>query len=168
MARAQSFRIRGDWKVSDPVPAKYPRVGLGENPALFPLYFRALGETGARDELVLQFAGRASACGFADSRVDLSFRADAAPRLHRSNRRVRELLATGLRGLRKDAKDFWMATSERPPGSCHVAARGWSVCRQTTADALIRQEIAQRLAGGEQSGATASPHPCQRKDGRSI
>jgi len=147
IARAQSFRIRGDWEgLLAWCRQNIPRVGLGENPALLPLYFRALGETGARDELVLQFAGRAPALRaspvhepvfLSGLKLLLAFngRTDA----------LRELLETGLSRLPRDASDFWIATSETAAGNIATGRARLARLREITADALIRQEIAQRF-----------------------
>ena len=56
-AIAQSFRLRGEWTnlvgwVRSELPLPVRRNDL----ALMPLYLRGLGETGARDELLLEFA----------------------------------------------------------------------------------------------------------------
>src|ERR1041385_935540 len=58
-AIAQSFRLRGEWGnlvgwIRSEVPAPIRRSDFG----LMPLYLRALGECGMRDELVLEFAER--------------------------------------------------------------------------------------------------------------
>ena len=151
-AIAQSFRIRGDWTgLLTWCRGNIPRVGLGENPALLPLYFRALGETGSRDELVLQFAGRAS--GLLASPIHESTFLSALMLLLAFSGRtgaLRSLLQTELRGLQKDAKDFWIATSEMAAGEVAAGRARLERLRQITVDALIRQDVAQRLAGGEQ------------------
>ena len=140
-----------------------PRVGLGENPALLPLYFRALGETGSHDELVLQFAGRASAL-LASPVHESTFLSGLMLLLAFSGRTdaLRSLLQTGLRGLRKDAKDFWIATSEMAGGEVATGRARLARLRETTVDALIRQDLAQRLAGGDNQHRLPSPVPAKR------
>ena len=168
-AIAQSFRIRGDWDgLLTWCRENIPRVGLGENPALLPLYFRALGETGSRDELVLQFAGRASAL-LASPVHESTFLSGLKLLLAFSGRTeaLHSLLQTGLRGLKKDAKDFWIATSEMAAGEIATGRARLARLRETTVDGLIRQDIAQRLTH-DGSASTASPHPRQRRDGRSV
>src|SRR5204862_1574092 len=63
-ATAQSFRLRGDWInlvgwVRNEVPPPVRRTDFG----LMAIYLRALGEVGARDELVLEFANMLSSDG---------------------------------------------------------------------------------------------------------
>jgi len=56
-ATAQSFRLRGEWtNLVGWVRSELPPAVRRNDFALMPLYLRALGETGARDELLLEFA----------------------------------------------------------------------------------------------------------------
>ncbi len=56
-AIAQSFRLRGEWtNLVGWVRSELPPPIRRNDYALMPLYLRALGETGARDELLLEFA----------------------------------------------------------------------------------------------------------------
>ena len=164
-ASAQRFRIRGDWDgLLTWCRQNIPRVGLGEDPTLLLLYFRALGETGSRDELVLQFAGRASALR-ASPVHEPAFLSGLMFLLAFSGRieALRSLLQTGLRGLQKDAKDFWSATSEAAAGDA-AASRALVRLREKTADALIRQDIGQRLKGGYQP----APAPLTRASEETV
>ena len=113
-AIAQRLRIHEDWEgLLAWCRANVPRVGLGEDPGLLLLYFRALGELGLRDELVLQFAGRAPAL-------------QASPLHHTTflyallmvfafcgrTSAVSELLKKGLAGMPQKTKAFWLAQSK--------------------------------------------------------
>ena len=148
-AIAQSFRIRGDWNgLLTWCRGNIPRVGLGEDPSLLLLYFRALGELGLRDELALQFAGRAPA--LLASPVHKSIFASGLPLLLAFCGRtaaIERLLWTRLGGLRSDAKEFWIATSEFKAGNPAGRARLEDLRTKTT-DALLRADIAERLEGG--------------------
>ncbi len=151
-ARAQSFRIRGDWEgLAEWCRQNLPRVGLGEDPALLLLYFRALGETNRRDELVLQFAGRAAA--LMNSPLHQPIYATALMLLLAFGGRtgaLRYLLQTSLRGLRADTKEFWIATSEVIAGDSDGRGR-LERLREVASDHLIRANIAQRNAAIIQS-----------------
>lgn len=146
-ARAQSFRIRGDWEgLAEWGRQNLPRVGLGEDPALLLLYFRALGETNRRDELVLQFAGRAAA--LRNSPIHQPIYATGLMLLLAFGGRtgaLQYLLQTSLRGLRADSKEFWIATSALIAGQSDAAARLWHL-RDVTTDQLIRRDIERRGA----------------------
>jgi rhomboid protease GluP len=77
---------------------------------------------------------------------------------------LRSLLQTGLRGLQKDAKDFWIATSEAAAGDGAKSRALLTRLREKTADALIRQDIAQRLEGGYQR----APAPLTRASEETV
>jgi rhomboid protease GluP len=62
-AIAQSFRIRGDWDGLLAWMGQLPPGTRQTDPALQRLYLRALGETGARDELLLEFTRSAQSLG---------------------------------------------------------------------------------------------------------
>ena len=113
-AAAIRLSVREDWEnLLAWSRAHVPPAGVGEDPTLLPLYLRALGELGLRDELVLQFAGRVPSLlasplhqpllGFS---MLLLFvycgRTDA----------VKNLLATQLNRLTSEAKAFWVQKSE--------------------------------------------------------
>ncbi|MFL6595359.1 MAG: rhomboid family intramembrane serine protease [Chthoniobacterales bacterium] len=147
-AAAQQFRVAGDWQgLLDWCLRNVPRVGVGDDPSLLPLYFRALGELGLRDELVLQFAGRAPMLlgsplyqpVFAAS-LPMVFafcgRTEALVRLFESKR---------LR-LPDDTREFWIATSESAAGDFTAGGTRLENLRRNTSDALIAADATQRLA----------------------
>lgn len=148
-AIAQSFRLRGEWTnlvgwARSDVPTGIRRSDF----ALMPLYLRALGETGARDELVLEFANMLGAAGrgalpaayYQSSRlVLLAFAGRLA-----TGRNTRE-----FRKLPHDLREFWIATDESSRGDIPSArARLEKLQRQTT-DQLLLSEIAYRLSRPE-------------------
>lgn len=146
-ATAQSFRLRGEWTnlaawVRREVPAPIRRDDF----ALMPLYLRALGETGARDEMVLEFATALTAATplqlpawsyHASLRVVLAFcgRLGARP-----DRPV-------VRRLPQEQREFWMATSDLAAGNLSSARERLEKLQATAADQLLVSEIAQRLDG---------------------
>ena len=114
-ATAQSFRIRGDWAgLLTWIREELPREILQIDRALLPLYFRALGETGARDELLREFASRTAETDppqtpswiyNASLLVVLAFCGRVAP--------VTRLLATKARHFPGEMKKFWREKVER-------------------------------------------------------
>ncbi len=69
-AIAQSFRIRGDWNgLLAWLRGQLPPGIRQSDFALQPLYLRALGETGARDELLLEFTRNAKGLSSAPQQV---------------------------------------------------------------------------------------------------
>ena len=123
-ATAQIFRMRGDWNgLIAWCRALPPEIFLRDY-ALLPLYFRALGEANALDDLVSQFSARAqvleqfpqaSAVLNSSLLVVLAFSG-------RENALVR-FFDRELSSLPSDTKEFWIGTSE-------LAAGGSSAARQ--------------------------------------
>ncbi|MGI8819446.1 MAG: rhomboid family intramembrane serine protease [Chthoniobacterales bacterium] len=150
-AAAQAFRMRGDWAgLLAFCRENLPLVALGRDPAVLPLYFRALGETGAADELVLQLAGRAP--GLAASPEHHPTLDAALMLLFAFTGRtsaLRRLLETRLRKLHPDAQEFWLATSERTAGELAAGRTRLERLRGSTQNALLRAEIAHRLRGAD-------------------
>ena len=148
IAVAQSFRLRGDWEgLAAWCERNVPRVGIGESPALLPLYFRALGELGRRDELVMQFAGRAPML-LASPIHQHTFRAGLMIVLAfcgRTEALVR-LLEREAPRLPEEAKEFWIATSEAAAGELARARMRLDRVARSASDALIRADALQRLA----------------------
>jgi membrane associated rhomboid family serine protease len=144
-ATAQTFRLRGEWDslvgwVRSEVPAAMRRNDV----ALMPVYLRALGETGARDELVLEFASvlagatpvQLPAWSYqASLRVVLAF----CGKLRTDRPFVRRLPG--------DVREFWMATSELAAGNHSAGRARLEKLRTVAQDRLLLSEIAQRLEG---------------------
>jgi rhomboid protease GluP len=143
-AIAQSFRLRGEWSqfigwIRSEVPVAIRRNDY----ALMPIYLRALGECGMRDELVLEFGSMLAATSpshqpawsyHASLRTVLAFcgrlgvRAD--PALHR---------------LPRDLREFWLGTDELAAGEISAGRLRLEKLRNTETDQLLRSEIAHRL-----------------------
>jgi rhomboid protease GluP len=146
-AIAQSFRIRGDWSdLLAWVRGQSPRTTQTDF-ALLPLYLRALGETGARDELLLEFTRNAKGLGSSPQHAwlhDLSL----LPVLAFGGRlqALLNLLETRLRKLSHDTREFWIATGELAAGQTIAGRARLEKLRATTDDALIRAETEHRLA----------------------
>lgn len=158
-AGAQSFRIREDWPgLLAWCRQELPLIALGREPALLPLYFRALGETGAVDELVLQVAGRAPAL-LASPQQQGTFDSSLLVMLAFAGRTdsLARLLKTHLGGMHADAKEFWLGTSQLAAGETETGRSRLDLLRRRTKNALIRDDIAQRLDHAQYLRASLSP-----------
>ncbi len=148
-AIAQSFRLRGEWTnlvgwVRSEVP---PAVRRGDF-ALMPLYLRALGETGARDEMVLELANTLSAGGQI-SQPAWSYQSSLMIVLaFCGGLHTYQKLAT-FRKFPRVLRGFWMATSQLAAGNISVGCAQLQELRAATRDQLLLSKIAQRLHGAE-------------------
>ncbi len=117
------------------------------NPAILALYFQALGETGALDDLVLLLASRAEA---REPRltIDLPWLSNLASVLAfsgQTNTLVR-LLEGDLRRIPFDRQQYWLATAELAAGQGDAASKRLNRLRLETHDAVVRRSIDRRLA----------------------
>ena len=148
IAQAHAFRLRGDWEgLLTWCERHVPRVGLGENAALLPLYFRALGELDLRNDLVLQFAGRAPML-LASPVHQHTFTAGLVTLLAfsgRSEALLRLFEGEGA-GFSEDVREFWIATAEAAAGDLSRARMRLDRVARTAEDALVRGDAQQRLA----------------------
>lgn len=148
LAIAQSFRLRGEWTnlvgwARSEVPPAIRRSDFN----LMAIFLRALGEVGARDELVLEFATMLSSEGRMGQ-----------PLANYQSCRLRALAFAGRLGehqdspaftkLPHDLREFWIATSEFASGDA-AAARARLEHLPTMKNQLLASEVAQRLASGE-------------------
>ena len=147
-AIAHSFRIRGDWNglrgwLRDELP---PGI-MQSDVALLPLYLRALGETGARDELLLEFTTNWKSLSAAPQHGWL-YDVSLLPVLAFGGRlkTLSNLLETKLRQLSRDVKEFWLGTGELAAGEAMAGRARLEKLHATTSDALVRAEAAHRLA----------------------
>ena len=153
-ASAHVFRLRRDWEgLAASFRHSSPRMGSSENPDLLPLFLRALGETGARDEMVLQFAGHSSAL-LASPIHQTTFAPSLMLVLAFCGRTqtLISLFEKALQRLPRDAKEFWMATSKSTAGEVAASRVLLERLRRTTSDALIRADCEQRLRFPAHSG----------------
>jgi rhomboid protease GluP len=146
-AIAQSFRIRGDWNgLLGWLRGELPPGIMQTDFALQPLYLRALGETGARDELLLEFTTNAKSMSSAPQHVWL-YDVSLLPVLAFGGRlqALSNLLDTKLRKLSRDTREFWIGIGELAAGETMAGRARLEKLRATTGDALIRAEAAHRL-----------------------
>lgn len=148
-ATAQSFRLRGEWGnlvgwIRSEVPAAIRRSDF----ALMPLYLRALGETGMRDELVLEFGTMLAVLApsqqpawsyYASLRIVLAFCGRLDARVERA----------AIRRLPHDLREFWLGTDDLAAARIEIGTARLKRLENATNDQLLRSEIAQRLAAPE-------------------
>ena len=146
-AMAQTFRLRGDWNgLLRWLRGELPPGIMQTDFALQPLYLRALGETGARDELLLAFTSTTRSMNPAAGEVGL-YDLSLLPVLAFGGRlqALSNLLETKLRKLSRDAKEFWIGTGELAAGEAMAGCARLEKLHATASDGLIRAETAQRL-----------------------
>ncbi len=146
-AIAQSFRLRGEWMnlvgwVRSEVPPGARRADF----ALMPLYLRALGETGGRDEMVLEFATLISTVGTI-SLPAWSYQASLVTVLAFCGRLESGEKTPVLRKFPQEVRDFWVATSDLAAGHLPEGRTRLAKLQPATKDKLLLSEIAQRLQG---------------------
>ncbi|MBA2242230.1 MAG: rhomboid family intramembrane serine protease, partial [Chthoniobacterales bacterium] len=165
-AAAQLFRIRGDWN-GLAVWSRHdlPEVALGGDPDLLPLCLQALGETGARDQMVLQFARNAPRL-LASPSHQQTFAASLMPVLAFCGRTsaLVSLFETRLRRLPRDAREYWMATSKAAAGENGAGRARLERLRHRSSDALIRMNCEQRL----RRSMVSSPLPLSRVEEATV
>ena len=144
-AIAQSFRLRGEWSqligwIRSEVPAAIRRNDF----ALMPLYLRALGECGMRDELVLEF-GSMLASTSPSQQPAWSYHASLRTVLAFCGRLGVRADSAAVRRLPEDLREFWLGTDKLAAGEISSGHLRLEKLRSTTTDRLLRSEIAQRL-----------------------
>ena len=144
---AASFRISGDWEGllrwtrSELSPGVMQTDG-----AVLPLYLRALGETGSRDELVAEFASKIATLGAGQPPL-WNYYSSLLAVLAFCGRveSLGNLLETKLRKLPRDVKEGWIGTSEIASGAIAVGRARLENVLARTSDHLLRSDIARRL-----------------------
>ncbi len=116
-------------------------------PAIRTLYLRALGETGALEDLVWSFAARWQS---PEARLTIS-PSQAQELLYLLAFAGRTAALTRLfhgafAGLPRGHQQFWIATAEMSAGQTDSAVKRLTKLRGQTADAMLEQSIARRLA----------------------
>jgi rhomboid protease GluP len=146
-AIAQSFRIRSDWSgLLQWFRTDLPPVIRQTDLALQPLYLRALGETGARDEMVLDYNTNARRMGSTPQNpwlYDLALLPVLA--FGGRHRAVSKLFEARLRKLSHDAKEFWIGVSQFAAGETMAGRTRLQNLLTTTEDGVIRSESTYRL-----------------------
>ncbi|MEY2510625.1 MAG: hypothetical protein QOE26_1388 [Verrucomicrobiota bacterium] len=144
-AIAQSFRLRGEWtNLVGWVRSDVPPVVRRTDFALMPLYLRALGETGVRDEMVLEFANLLTT-----ARPTWSYQSSLMTVLAFCGRLHSHDKPATFRKFPQELRDFWMATSEFAAGNLSPGLAQLEKLRATTNDQLLLSEIAQRLRAAD-------------------
>jgi rhomboid protease GluP len=148
-ATAQSFRLRGEWtNLVGWVRSEVPPVARRADFALMPLFVRALGECGAREEMLLEFANTLTASD-PISQPAWSYQASLLAALAFCGR-LRTFENKGiLRRFPRDVREFWNATNEFAVGKVAEARSQLVRLQAATNDQLLLSEIAQRLAGAD-------------------
>lgn len=158
-ATAQSFRLRGEWiNLVGWVRRELPPPIRRNDFALMPLYLRALGETGARDELVLEFATMLTATNPAQQPA-WSYHSSLTVVLAFCGRLGARAELARIRKLPQELREFWLGTSELAAGEVSVGRGRLVKLERVTTDALLRSEIAQRLGGADALSDTALSPP---------
>lgn len=148
-AIAQSFRLRGEWtNLVGWVRSEVPPAARRTDFALMPLYLRALGETGVRDEMVLEFANLLTAAG-PISQPAWSYQSSLLAVLAFCGRLHNYQKQANFRKFPRELRDFWMATSRLAAGNVSVGCSHFEKLRAATRDQLLLSEIAQRLHGAD-------------------
>ena len=148
-AIAHSFRLRGEWtNLVGWVRSEVPPAVRRSDFALMPLYLRALGETGVRDEMVLEFANLLTTAG-PISQPGWSYQSSLVTVLAFSGRLHSYDKPATFRKFPRELRDFWMATSELAASNLSLGLAQLEKLRATTRDQLLLSEIAQRLRAAD-------------------
>jgi rhomboid protease GluP len=146
-AIAASFRISGDWENL----LRWTRTELSPgimqtDNAVIPLYLRALGETGSRDELVVEFAANVASLTAGQPPL-WSYYSSLLAVLAFCGRveSLGNLLETKLRKLPRHVKECWIGTSEIVAGAVAAGRARLEKVLAGTNDHLIRSDIRRRL-----------------------
>jgi rhomboid protease GluP len=126
--------------------------------ALMPLYLRALGETGARDELLLECATMLTS-GNAAHQPAWSYYSNLLVVLAFCGRLGERGDSLQIRKLPRDLREFWIGTSELAAGEIAAGRARLEKLQTGTADQLLRTEIAQRLSNAGAFAETSLSPP---------
>jgi rhomboid protease GluP len=144
-ATALTFALTENW----PGLVQWCRRDLSvtAHPAVLSLYLRALGETGALDDLVRQLASRRESRepGLTN---DLLSRFNLALALAFGGRTndLARLLACDLQQVPLERRQFWLATAELAAGNRPAALDRLGKLRAETRDAVLQRSIDRRRA----------------------
>jgi rhomboid protease GluP len=114
------------------------RGAAAEDGLIFSAYLRALGETGARDELVREFAARRGSD--ADLVHVLAFCGEPEELVR--------LFATNAVNLSSERREFWLGTAELAAGRIEAGTRRLDALARATRDATTQDEVKRRLERG--------------------
>lgn len=154
-ATAQTFRLRGEWiNLVGWVRSEVPPPMRREDFSLMPLYLRALGEAGARDELVLEFATMLTTTNQAQQPA-WNYHSSLLMVLAFCGRLAADPGRRVIRKLPRALREFWIGTGELAAGEISAGRARLEKLQTITRDQLLRAEIANRLAAA--SGIAAAP-----------
>jgi rhomboid protease GluP len=158
-ATAQSFRLRGEWNqlvgwIRSEVPAAIRRNDF----ALMPVYLRALGESGMRDELVLEFGSMLAATS-PSHQPAWSYHASMRTVLAFCGRLRANADHVPLQRSPHDLREFWTGTDEVAAGEISAARLRLEKLRSITSNQLLRSEITQRLNAADRLAKTPVSAP---------
>lgn len=146
-AVAASFRLQEDWENL----LRWTRTELSPgvmqtDTAVIPLYMRALGETGSRDELVAEFAAKSATLSAGQPPVWHYYSSLLAVLAFCGRvESLGNLFATKLRKLPRDVQEGWIGTSEIAAGEMAAGRARLEKVLASTSDHLLRSDIAHRL-----------------------
>lgn len=144
-AMALSFRLRGEWAtLVEWVRRELPPAIRASDFVLMPVYLRALGEIGARDELLFEFATMAAAAN-ATQLPGWSYQLSLLYALAFSGRLASSGNGRVVPKLSHDLREFWIGTSELAAGEISAGRARLERLKAVTPDHLLRMEIGRRL-----------------------
>lgn len=146
-ATAQSFRIRADWEgLVRWFKTELPPGITQTDPGLQPLYLRALGETGARNELIAEYAENAGRIGSTPQNPWLNdFMLLPVLAFGGRHKALATFLETKLSKLSEEMKEFWNGVSQLAAGQTMAGRTQLQNLQAATADCLIRAQCTYRL-----------------------
>jgi len=158
-ATAQSFRLRGEWNqlvgwIRSEVPAAIRRNDF----ALMPVYLRALGESGMRDDLLLEFGSMLAATS-PSHQPAWSYHASMRGVLAFCGRLRANADHVPLQRSPHDLREFWTGTDELAAGEISAARLRLEKLRSITSNQLLRSEITQRLNAADRLAKTPVSAP---------
>ena len=152
LATAQSFRVRGEWTnlvgwVRSEVPPAIRQADFN----LMAIYLRALGEVGARDDLIVEFATMLSNGGRPGQPI-ANYQSCRLSALAFSGRLQAHQDSPEFAKLPHDLREFWIATSEFASGNGVAARARLRHLPAAMRNRLLASEVAHRLTSGDELG----------------
>jgi rhomboid protease GluP len=141
----QGFRLRRDW-AGLLEWGRMAQRSIQDDVVAQPIYLRAVGETGGRDQLLLEFAANRASLSSAPQHV-LAYDLSLMLALAFSGRvqSLSELFETKLRPLSHGIKEFWLATAQLTGGQIEAGRARLENLRANATDALVRGDAIDRL-----------------------
>ena len=120
-------------------------LALAHHPAIYSLYLRALGETGAVDDLVYDLAAHTET-GEPSPASTSPFNLGLALAFAGQTKELVRLLSLRFPQLPLERQHFWRATAELVEGKMESGRARLEKLRAETRDAILRRSIERRLA----------------------